>query len=289
MTHAWNTLTPAEAHIIEQAGTEKPFSGEYDAHYANGLYLCRRCNAPLYRSLDKFKSGCGWPSFDDELPGAVKRLPDPDGRRVEIRCQACDGHLGHVFSGEHHTDKNLRHCVNSLSIRFVTIEQLFEKIEHNKLPFDYVIVAGGCFWGVEYFFEQEPGVIATSVGYIGGHVDNPAYQQVCTGDTGHVEAVAVFFDPKHTSVEKLYALFFDIHDATQKDGQGPDIGPQYHSAIFYRNDSQKQAAQKAMQNIPHCATLLHPMQKFWPAEEYHQHYFSYRKKPPTCHYRRSKK
>ncbi len=283
----WNPLTPAEAHIIEHHGTEPKFSGEYDSHYLNGVYICRRCNAPLYRSLDKFKSGCGWPSFDDEISGAVKRLPDPDGRRIEIRCQACDGHLGHVFSGEHHTDKNLRHCVNSLSIRFVNIATLFEQINHGQLPFDYIIVAGGCFWGVEYFFEQEPGVIATSVGYTGGQPDHPTYEQVCTGKTGHAEAVAVFFNPTITSTEKLYALFFDIHDPSQVDGQGPDLGTQYRSAIFYRNNDQQAVAQQALKKLIKPATQLHSLAPFWLAEAYHQHYCSYRKHAPSCHYKRS--
>lgn len=114
-----NDLTAEERHVIESKGTERPFTGEYDDFSASGTYICRRCNAELYRSDAKFDAHCGWPAFDDEIEGAVKRLPDPDGRRVEIECAACGGHLGHVFTGERLTAKNTRHCVNSLSMKFV--------------------------------------------------------------------------------------------------------------------------------------------------------------------------
>lgn len=147
--------------------------------------------------------------------------------------------------------------------------------------------ASGCFWGTQYMLEKQPGVISTKVGYTGGHVDHPTYQQVCTGRTGHVEALEVVFDPTKTNYETLARMFFETHDPTQSNGQGPDIGPQYHSVIFYHSPEQKAVAEVLIGLLQakglKIATRVEPAAKFWPAEDYHQNYYDKNGKRPYCH------
>ena len=274
----YDSLNAEEKRVILNKGTEMAFTGEYWNHFEEGAYVCRQCKTPLYNSTSKFESQCGWPSFDDEIPGAVKRKTDADGRRTEIICNNCNGHLGHVFIGEGFTEKNTRHCVNSVSIKFVPEKPVTER----------AIFAGGCFWGVEHHFQKTPGVLETTVGYTGGHIDNPTYQQVCSGRTGHIEAMEVRYDPSVVSYEKLAKLFFEIHDPTQLDQQGPDIGQQYRSAVFYLNEEQKTTSQKLMNLLKEkgydVVTQLSAAKTFYPAENYHQDYYQHKGALPYCHF-----
>ena len=269
----WNELTPQARQVIEKGGTERAFTGKFLNHKEAGTYTCARCSAPLFPSGAKFKSGTGWPSFDQALPGAVKEVPD--GLRVEIRCARCDGHLGHVFRGEGMTQKNTRHCVNSVALGFsdtATQEAFF---------------AGGCFWGVEHLLEAMPGVLSVQSGYMGGNASNPTYKQVVRGRTGHAETVRVVYDPKVISYERLARQFFEIHDPTQVNRQGPDIGTHYRSAVFVTNSEQEQTTLRLIGELKRLgfkvATQVEPAEVFWPAEDYHQDYYKKTGKAPYCH------
>jgi peptide methionine sulfoxide reductase msrA/msrB len=271
-------LTEEEERVILRRGTEIPYTGEYENHFDEGIYLCKQCGAMLYLSKAKFDAKCGWPSFDEEIPGAVLKVPDSDGHRTEIICANCKGHLGHVFTGERFTSKNTRHCVNSISLKFIPEE----KVEYGR-----AIYAGGCFWGVEYHMMRKRGVVQATSGYTGGIKENPTYKEVCRGETGHVEAVEVLYDPLITNFEELTKLFFEIHNPEQKDGQGPDIGEQYLSYIFYTNEAQMRIALKLIAELElkgyKIATKLKRAGTFYKAEEHHQNYYEKKKGTPYCH------
>lgn len=275
-------LNEEERYVILHKGTEAPFSGKYYRHKAAGTYVCRQCGAPLFKSKDKFNSGSGWPSFDAEIPGAVRRVPDSDGERTEIVCAKCGGHLGHVFEGERMTPKNTRYCVNSVSLAFQPSGGKEEDLET-------AVFAGGCFWGVEHLMKEFPGVVSVEPGYTGGYEPNPSYERVCSGMTGHAEAVRVVFDPKQISYQALVKGFLEIHDPTQEGGQGPDIGSQYRSEIFYTTPDQKQIAEQVLEELRQkgypVVTRVTRAGDFWPAEEYHRRYYERTGKTPYCHCR----
>ena len=277
-------LNEEEKKIIVYKETEAPFSGKYCRHKEPGRYLCRQCGAPLYRSEDKFDSACGWPSFDAEIAGAVKRIPDHDGIRTEIVCARCGGHLGHVFEGEQLTPKNVRHCVNSLSLVFQPSSK-----KNGFGSFETAIFAGGCFWGVEHLMKDFPGILSIEPGYTGGSVPQPTYEQVCTDQTGHAEAVRIEFDPKQVSYETLVKGFMEVHDPTEQNRQGPDIGSQYRSEIFYTTPEQQQIALNVIALLKSkgyaVVTRVTPASVFWPAEDYHHRYYERKGSQPYCHRR----
>lgn len=268
--NAWKTilemppLSEGERKVLLDASTEPPFAGKYWNFWQKGVYLCRQCGNALYSSTAKFKSECGWPGFDAEIPDAVERRPDRDGLRTEIVCANCRGHLGHVFEGEGFTQKNTRHCVNSLSIDFRLSEQ--------------ALFAGGCFWGVEDYFSSVKGIFAAISGYAGGETENPTYRQVCAGGTGHAESVLIEYDPLIVSYRDLARNFFEIHDFTQLNFQGPDTGTQYRSVIFYFNRVQEKTASELVDYLKelgkNVVTEVVPAINFYQAEDYHQHYFT---------------
>jgi len=276
----YKKLNPEEARVILNKGTEMPFHGKFDGFYEKGTYSCKQCGEALYRSADKFDSGSGWPSFDDAIEGKVKEISDADGMRVEIVCANCGGHLGHVFRGEQITPKSTRHCVNSISMEFEPATT-----DNSKKAY----FAAGCFWGVEYHFAKKEGVIAADSGYMGGHTKGPNYREICTGTTGHLEVVEVTYDPSKVSYEELAILFFETHESAQTNGQGPDIGSQYLSAVFYNDDDEKATIEKligilATKGVKSATKLIkaseHP---FYKAEDYHQDYYKKHNKTPYCH------
>lgn len=274
-------LSDEEKNVILHKGTERPFVGKYTNEKSPGIYTCKLCDAPLYDSSSKFDSHCGWPSFDDAIEGAIKRVPDADGKRVEIVCANCGAHLGHVFEGEGFTAKDTRHCVNSISLNLV------KKPDVKDENLSYAYFAGGCFWGVEHYLQKLSGVKEVTSGFMGGHVKNPSYYEVVRSNTGHLEAVEVIYDESKISYEEIAKTFFEIHDPTQVNGQGPDIGEQYLSAVFVQNDKERAVIEgligKLEANGYKVATKIMKKSDFYPADESHQDYYDKKGSKPYCH------
>jgi len=266
----FTSLTSEEKHVLKDKGTEAPFTGEYNEHFEAGIFMCRACDNPLYESNTKFNSGCGWPSFDDEIEGAITHSQDLSGGRVrtEICCKNCDGHLGHVFVGEQITVRDTRHCVNSLSIRFKAYSSL------QRATF-----GAGCFWSVEKLFKSIEGVYLCRVGYMGGDTDSPTYKEVCSGATNHAEVVDLYFNPEKVSYTTLLNLFWQNHNPTTLNSQGFDIGTQYRSIVFYHNEQQQNKVEQSIKEQQKnwenkIITQIIDSSIFYRAEEHHQNYLN---------------
>lgn len=283
-------LTDEQYYVLRQKGTESPFTGKLLLNKEKGVYKCAACGNELFSDEMKFDSHCGWPSFDKEIKGGkIKTIEDNSHgmQRTEIICANCGSHLGHIFN-DGPTETGLRYCVNSVSLEFVSEKDLKSKPE-TVSTIDTITLGGGCYWCVEAVYERLKGVIKVESGFSGGTVKNPAYREVCNGTTGHTEVVQITYDNTQTSLDEILKVFFTVHDPTTLNQQGADIGTQYRSVIFYRNDAQYNIAKSIIDKLNSenvygkpVVTQLNEFTVFYKAEDYHQNYYDQNKEQPYC-------
>jgi peptide methionine sulfoxide reductase msrA/msrB len=307
-------LTPTQYEVTQNAGTEPPFRNEFWNNHEKGLYVDVATGEPLFSSTDKFDSGTGWPSFTQPVEGnrVIENRDASHGMvRVEVRSKAGESHLGHLFD-DGPAPTHARYCINSASLRFVPADKLeaegygayaplFAAASTGgpapggaKAGLETIVLAGGCFWGMEDLIRKIPGVVETEVGYAGGKTTKPTYSDVKTGSTGHAESVRVVFDPKKLTLSDLLEKwFFRMHDPTTMNRQGNDVGTQYRSAIFVSNAEQRKVAQAVKERVDKSGKWKKPIVTeivdagpFTRAEDYHQDYLEKNPGGYTCHFMR---
>lgn len=272
--------------VAREADTERAFTGTMWNSETKGTYYCATCGNKLFKSDQKFTSSCGWPSFFEQENKESITFKDDNSygmRRVEANCGRCDSHLGHLFDdGPEPTGK--RYCMNAISLDFVP-----DAIATNKSNLDKIVIGGGCYWCVEAVYENLQGVEKVVSGFAGGNVENPSYEQVCSGTTGAAEVVEITYDKTKTNLDEIFKVFFTVHDPTTLNRQGADVGTQYRSVIFHESEEQKKAAQSIIDELNNSkvyaskiVTTLEPFKKFYKAEEYHQNYYKNNKSKPYC-------